>query len=134
MSDYGQEYRYGSDERRGERRGEVGGERGLAHIAYGLFALGIVTGNLATIGGVIAAYMGRDGRQTIAASHFEYLIRTFWKALIWFVILVVVTFILVVTLVGIPLAWAIWLLYALWYIVRVARGWIRLINDEPAPY
>lgn len=133
MSDYGREYRYdyGHDHRRG---GEIGGERGLAHISYGLFALGIFTGNLATIGGVILAYMGRDNRRTLAGGHFEYLIQTFWKAIIWFVILMVVTGILWATLIGIPVAVVIWLLYALWYIIRVAKGWIRLINGEPAPY
>ncbi len=129
MSDYGQEYRYSSD-----RYGEAGGERGLAHIAYGLFALGIFTGNLATIGGVIAAYMGRDERRTIAGSHFEYLIRTFWKAILWFVILLVVTTILWVTIIGILPAIALWLLYALWYIIRIAKGWMRLTTGEVAPY
>lgn len=131
MSDYGQEYRYDHGH---SGRGEVGGERGLAHVAYGLFACGIFTGNLATIGGVILAYMGNDDRRTIAGSHFSYLIRTFWKAIIWFVILLAVTAVLWITIVGIPVAWAIWLLYAVWYIIRVARGWLRLINGEPAPY
>lgn len=131
-TDYGRDYRYAGDT--SERGGERGGERGLAHIAYGLFALGIFTGNLATIGGVIAAYMGRDERRTIAGSHFDYLIRTFWKALLWFLILLAVTGILWITIIGILPAILLWLVYGLWYIIRVARGWLRLVNGEPAPY
>ena len=83
-----------------------------AHIVYGLHSFAIVlgiVGSTTVIGGflgsvpsiiaVILSYVKRgDPRGSWAESHFRWQIRTFWHALLWLVIAVL----LIVTLVGAP--------------------------------
>ena len=112
-----------------------------AHIVYGLHALAIVlgvTGAATVIGGfvgsapsiiaVIINYMKRGGaRGTWAASHYRWQIRTFWFALLWLII----AMLLVVTLVGAPVGLGLLLALTLWLIYRIARGWLRLLDKQP---
>ena len=112
-----------------------------AHIVYGLHALAIVlgiTGSATVIGGfvgslpsiiaVIISYLKRgSARDTWAASHYRWQIRTFWFALLWLVI----SLLLVVTLVGAPVGLVLLVGLTLWLIYRVARGWLRLLDRRP---
>lgn len=112
-----------------------------AHIAYGLhsFAIGLgVLGSATVIGGflgsvpsivaVILSYVKRGGaRDTWAESHFRWQIRTFWYALLWLVI----SMLLIVTLVGAPVGLAMLTTVTVWLIYRIARGWIRLLDKQP---
>jgi len=59
---------------------------------------------------------------TYLESHFRWQIRTFWFALLWIAIGVM----LFVTFIGIPLAWITVIGAGLWVIYRVARGWLTL--------
>ena len=112
-----------------------------AHIVYGLHAFAIVlgiTGAATVVGGfvgsvpsiiaVIISYVKRGGaRDTWAASHYRWQIRTFWFALLWMIIGVL----LVVTLVGAPLGLIVLIVLTLWLIYRIARGWLRLLDKQP---
>ena len=112
-----------------------------AHIVYGLHAVAIVlgiTGGATVIGGfvgsapsiiaVIINYVKRGGaRGTWAASHYRWQIRTFWFALLWLII----AMLLVVTLVGAPVGLGLLLALTLWLIYRIARGWLRLLDKQP---
>ena len=112
-----------------------------AHIVYGLHALAIVlgiTGSATVIGGfvgsvpsiiaVIINYLKRSGaRDTWAASHYRWQIRTFWFALLWLII----SLLLVVTLVGAPAGVILLVALTLWLIYRIARGWLRLLYKQP---
>ena len=112
-----------------------------AHIVYGLHAVAIVlgvTGAATVIGGfvgsapsiiaVIISYVKRGGaRGTWAASHYRWQIRTFWFALLWLII----AMLLVVTLVGAPVGLGLLLALTLWLIYRIARGWLRLLDKQP---
>lgn len=112
-----------------------------AHIVYGLhsFAIGLgIVGSATVIGGflgslpsiiaVILSYVKRRGaRDTWAESHFRWQIRTFWYALLWLVI----SMLLMVTLLGAPLGLAMLVSVTFWLIYRIARGWIRLIGRQP---
>ena len=112
-----------------------------AHIVYGLHAVAIVlgvTGAATVIGGfvgsapsiiaVIINYVKRGGaRGTWAASHYRWQIRTFWFALLWLII----AMLLVVTLVGAPVGLGLLLALTLWLIYRIARGWLRLLDKQP---
>ena len=113
---------------------------GAAHIVYGLHAFAIVlgiTGSATVIGGfvgsvpsiigVIISYVKRgSARGTWAASHYRWQIRTFWFALLWLVI----GMLLVVTLVGAPVGLIILVALTLWLIYRIARGWLRLLDKK----
>ena len=112
-----------------------------AHIVYGLHSVAIVLGILGSatvIGGfvgsfpsiiaVIISYLKRgSARGSWAASHYRWQIRTFWFALLWLLIAVL----LIVTLVGAPFGFALLVAMTLWLIYRVARGWLRLLDRQP---
>ena len=112
-----------------------------AHIVYGLHAFAIVlgiTGSATVIGGflgsvpsiigVIISYVKRGGaRGTWAESHYRWQIRTFWFALLWLIIGVL----LFVTLVGAPVGFILLVALTLWLIYRIARGWLRLLDKKP---
>jgi uncharacterized membrane protein len=79
---------------------------------------------------VIINYVKRsDVRGTWLDSHFSWQIRTFWFAALW----VLVAVILFVTLVGIPFAWAIWVITGIWVLYRIIRGWLALASDKAMP-
>ena len=112
-----------------------------AHLVYALHAVAIglgIVGSATVIGGfvgslpsiiaVIISYVKRGGaRGSWAASHFRWQIRTFWFALLWLIIAVL----LIVTLLGAPLGFAMLIPVTVWLIYRIARGWIRLLGKQP---
>jgi uncharacterized membrane protein len=74
---------------------------------------------------VILNYVKRvDVRGTWLESHFRWQIRTFWFGLLW--VSLCVLFIIVTLGIGILVAWLPLAFVSLWFIYRVARGWIAL--------
>ena len=71
-----------------------------------------------------------NARGTYLESHFRWQIRTFWFALLWVVIGMVMLF----TLIGIPLALFVFIAAGLWVIYRVARGWLTLQDRKPMAF
>ncbi len=112
-----------------------------AHIVYGLHAVAIglgIVGSASVIGGfvgslpsiiaVIISYVKRgSARGSWAASHFRWQIRTFWFALLWLLVAVL----LIVTLVGAPVGLGLLATVTVWLIYRIARGWLRLLDRRP---
>ena len=115
----------------------------LTHIIYGLHAFAIITGivgsativgsflgSLPSILAVILNYARRsDTRGTWLESHFSWQIRTFWFALLWVVIAVV----LALTIIGFPLTIGILIGLTLWVIYRIGRGWLALNERRTVP-
>ena len=113
----------------------------IAHLVYALHALSLLIGvtTAATIVGafvfgvpsiiaVVINYLKREeARGTFLESHFRWQIRTFWFALLWYVI----SAMLFVTVVGIPLAVVVWFAAGAWAIYRIARGWLALRDRKP---
>jgi uncharacterized membrane protein len=112
-------------------------------LIYGLHAFSLVTGILgtATVVGafltgwpsIIAVILNdvkrSEARGTWLESHFRWQIRTFWYGLLWValcVLFVIMTFGLGVLIVWLPLV-----VVALWFVYRIARGWIRLRDERP---
>jgi uncharacterized membrane protein len=116
---------------------------GWAHLIYALHAFSLLTGILgvATIVGafltgwpsiiaVILNYVKRsDVRGTWLESHFRWQIRTFWFGLLWVVLCGL--FVVGTLGIGILVAWLPLGLVALWFIYRIARGWIALNDRRP---
>lgn len=112
-----------------------------AHIVYALhtfaIVLGIVgastviggfVGSLPSIIAVILSYVKRGGaRDTWAASHYRWQIRTFWFALLWLLL----GLFLIVTLLGAPVGMGMLALVTVWLIYRIGRGWMRLFDRQP---
>jgi uncharacterized membrane protein len=130
---------------------DTAGEASLTrtlHIVYALHALGLALGafGAATVVGsflfgwpsiiaVIVSYIYRgDARGTWLESHFTWAIRTFWIALVIAAVVALVSAPLVLLLGLGVITWIVGLgLLGVWAIYRVARGWLRLNNRQPAP-
>ena len=112
----------------------------ISHVTYALHALGLALGafGAATVAGsflfgwpsiiaVVLNYVKRgEARGTWLESHFSWQIRTFWWALAWAILIVVISLPLTLVLVGFAL-WAVGLfLLGVWAIYRVAKGWLAL--------
>jgi uncharacterized membrane protein len=121
----------------------LGGLKAWTHVIYGLHAFSVVAGIVTpafivtafllgwpSIIAVILNYVKRSEAQgTFLQSHFQWQIRTFWFAALW----CVVGLVFWVTLVGIPIAFAFWIVTGVWVAYRVIRGWFALLDDKPLP-
>jgi len=105
--------------------------RTLTHVTYGLYALGFLTGGflgIATLAAVVLMYLKRtDAAGTMYAAHFDWLLRTFWWALLWLAISAIAVLIFIGWL-GV-VATVVWVLY------RLIRGWLALMEgNAPTQY
>ena len=92
--------------------------RDMATLVYALYTASILAG-VTLIGGVVVAYLKRDeAAGTWLESHYRWQIRTFWWLLLWGAI----GFVTAIILVG----FAILAAAAIWFIYRVAKGWLAL--------
>jgi uncharacterized membrane protein len=113
------------------------------HAIYALHAFSLLTGILgaATVVGafltgwpsiiaVILNYVKQsEARGTWLESHFRWQIRTFWFGLLW--ISLCLAFIVVTLGIGILIAWLPMLMVGIWFVYRVARGWLALNAQRP---
>lgn len=113
----------------------------LTHIIYGLHAFSAVLGVISSVAVVTAFLTGwpsilavilnyakrGDVRGTLLESHFRWQIRTFWFAVLW----VVIALVLMATIIGIPLAWLIFLATGIWVLYRIGAGWLALNDGRP---
>jgi uncharacterized membrane protein len=115
----------------------------LTHTIYGLHAFSLVTGivGAATVVGafltgwpsiiaVILNYVKRsEARGTWLESHFRWQIRTFWFGLLW--VTLCVLFVVFTFGIGILIAWVPLAFVGAWFIYRIARGWLALLDRRP---
>ncbi len=118
------------------------------HIIYALHAVGLVIGafGAASIVGsflfgwpsiiaVVISYIYRgDARGTWLESHFTWAINTFWMALVFAIVIGVVSLILLPLFgLGIVTGMLGFGLLGVWAIYRIARGWLRLNSRQAMP-
>lgn len=115
----------------------------LTHLIYALHAVSVATGVIgaATVVGmmvtgwpsllaVILNYLKRDDvRGTWLESHFRWQIRTFWFAMAWGCL----ALLLIVSVVGIVIGIPLLFLVGVWIVYRVVRGWLKLVAGKPIP-
>src|SRR3954471_13268505 len=115
----------------------------LTHVIYALHAISLVVGivGAATVVGafllgwpsiiaVILNYVKRsEARATWLQSHFRWQIRTFWYGFLWGSLCLL--FIVFTLGVGILIAWIPLGAVGLWFIYRIARGWLALLDRRP---
>jgi uncharacterized membrane protein len=116
---------------------------GVTQIIYLLHGLSLVIGIIGTatvvgafllgwpsIIAVIINYVKRgDVRGTWLESHFRWQIRTFWFGVLW--IGLCVLFVFLTLGIGVFFVWIPAGILALWFIYRIARGWMALSNGRP---
>jgi uncharacterized membrane protein len=115
----------------------------LTNVIYALHAFSAITG-IATSAFIVTAfltgwpsiiavilnYVKRSEVQgTYLASHFTWQIRTFWFALLWAGIAVVV----MLTFILIPVAYLGIIGVGIWVLYRIIRGWLALQDRRPMP-
>lgn len=89
---------------------------------------------LVGIAAIIVAYVKRDDAAgTWVASHLRWLIRTFWWSLLWAVIGGLILITLGLILIGIPIAFAVWIVDTLWVFYRLIRGFLLFQQNRPVP-
>lgn len=91
-------------------------------IIAALYLGSFITGFSGLIGIVLAHVWESDNSEEWAASHFTYLIRTFWIGLI-------ATIILAITIIGFVVIWLPWI----WMIVRSVMSIVKAQKQEPMP-
>ena len=119
----------------------------IANIVYGLHAISLVVGafGAATVVGsflfgwpsiiaVVINYVKRsEVRGTYLDSHFSWQIRTFWFALLWAVVVALVSIPLTLVVIGFG-TWVLGMfLLGIWAIYRVVRGWLALREGRAMP-
>jgi uncharacterized membrane protein len=115
--------------------------RTIAHLVYALHTLAILigiagaasvigsfVGSLPSIIAVVMNYAKRgDARGSWAESHYRWQIRTFWFAVLWMII----ALLLILSVIGLPFGFALLAAATIWLIYRIARGWLRLVDGLP---
>jgi uncharacterized membrane protein len=115
----------------------------LTHVIYALHAASLVIGivGTATVVGafltgwpsiiaVVLNYVKRsEARGTWLESHFRWQIRTFWFGLLW--VALCLLFVVFTLGIGILVAWIPLALVGVWFIYRIARGWLALKDGRP---
>lgn len=98
-----------------------------AHTVVGSFV-----GGLPSIVAVIMNYVRRSAtRGTFLESHFRWQIRTFWFALLWSIVIVLVSAPFMLILIGFAFAWIGLVALGIWIAYRVVRGWLALRERLP---
>ena len=116
----------------------------LIYALYGIAAVfGLVSSGFPLIApffgvlGIVAVIIAYVRRAEVAgtwlASHYRWLIRTFWFSLLWAMVggLVLVTLGLI--LIGIPIALGIWIAATIWVIYRLVRGYVLFKDSKAIP-
>ena len=113
------------------------------HVIYVLHAISLVTG-IITVASVVGAFLTgwpsliavilnyvkrSDVRGTWLESHFRWQIRTFWFGLLWVALCAI--FVVATLGIGMLIAWLPLTVVGLWFIYRIARGWLALVDRRP---
>jgi uncharacterized membrane protein len=98
----------------------------LLHIAGLLLSMGVLS-----VVALIINYIKRDDANgTIYRSHMDWMIATFWWTLFWVVVAFVPS--LLLTMVTFGLLSFLFLIPCLWFLYRMVKGLLRLLDGRPA--
>jgi uncharacterized membrane protein len=97
----------------------------LTTVIYGLYALALFAGLGAIVASVLNYIKREDVQGTWLESHFRWQISTFWWSVLWAIVGALTWIIL--------LGWIVWGVAGIWYIYRIAKGWLNLNENKPMP-
>ena len=98
----------------------------LSTVIYALYALSLFSGVTAIVAIVLDYIKLDDARGTWLESHFRWQIRTFWCSVVWFVLGALTWIILV--------GWVVIGVAGIWFIYRIAKGWLNLNDGKPMTF
>lgn len=97
--------------------------RSITQVIYALYAASLISGVTAIIA-IVLNYVKRDDVvNTVWESHFRWQIRTFWASLLWCL--------LGWATVWVVIGFVIWGVAFVWFVYRIAKGWLRLTEGKP---
>lgn len=116
-------------------------------VVYALFSFSAVVGLLSSgfpliaplcgivgIIGIILAYVkGGEATGTWLASHYRWLIRTFWFSLLWGCIGAIIFVLFAIILIGLVVGYVIWVATTIWVLYRLIRGYVLFKDSQPVP-
>jgi uncharacterized membrane protein len=97
----------------------------LTTVIYALYALSMFAGITAIVAIVLNYIKIDDARGTWLESHFSWQIRTFWWSVVWAVVGGLTVFILI--------GFVVWGVAFIWFVYRIAKGWLNLNDGKPMP-
>jgi len=78
---------------------------------------------MGAIAAIVVAYLKRaDAVGTIYASHFDWILRTFWWSLLWIVVSLIFTLLLI--------GWVGLFVTLVWVLYRIVKGWLALAENR----
>ena len=115
----------------------------VLYVIYGLHAFSAITGLLTpafivtafltgwpSLLAVLLSYFDRGSkRDSYLYSHYQYLIKTFWLALLWLII----SGVLMVSVIAFFAGLAILYIVGIWELYRLFKGLSLLIDEKPMP-
>lgn len=94
----------------------------IAYLIYILYYLSLFCPPLA-IASIVFAYIFENDAKTILASHYQYLIRSFWLSILYFGIAAL----LVIAVIGVFLI----PICVIWWLIRLTKGLKSLMRNQP---
>lgn len=83
---------------------------------------------------IILLYVKRDDAAgTWLASHYRWLIRTFWFSLLWGMVGAMIFVLLAIILIGLVIGYVIWVATTIWVLYRLIRGYMLFNASQPVP-
>jgi uncharacterized membrane protein len=102
---------------------QTSNNRNFVLVTYVLFAIGVFTGGIFTLVGVIMAYVKRaDCAGTYLETHTQWLISTFWWGMLWYVLSGLTVFI--------GIGFVGFFITSLWYLYRIIKGIVRFADSR----
>jgi uncharacterized membrane protein len=103
-------------------------------LAHGLPLILPLFGVLGIVGLIIAYVKQGEAAGTWLASHYRWLIRTFWFSFLWGVIGGIIAALLWwLLLLGVVIGYAIWIATTIWVIYRLVKGYWLFKESRPVP-
>lgn len=95
----------------------------MARLIYALLLIGLITGGITSVVGVVLAHIYVKDAGWPYRAHFRFQYRTFWIGLLYYVIAGITTLALI--------GWLLVVIIVVWWVVRCVRGLTSLARGEP---
>jgi uncharacterized membrane protein len=105
----------------------------VALLAHGFPPVAPLGGIVGIVAIILAHVKRSDAAGTWLASHYRWLIRTFWFSVLWGVVAALIFAVLLIILIGPLIAVVIWFATAIWVLYRLIRGYLLFKDSQPVP-